>query len=45
MDVDVFIVDQNVIVGCSKKYNVEQEEVGMNVPITLVVGHGSTCAQ
>jgi len=45
MDVDVFVVDPNVISSCSKKYNVEQEEVGMNAPIALVVGHGNTCAQ
>jgi len=45
MDVDVFVVDPNVIFGCSKKYNVEQEEVGTNAPIALVVGHGNTCAQ
>ncbi len=45
MDVDVFVVDPNVIFGCSKKYNVEQEEVGTNAPIALVAGHGNTCAQ
>jgi hypothetical protein len=45
MDVDVFFVDPNVVVVWSKEYNVEQEEVGMNVPMALAAGHGNNCAK
>jgi hypothetical protein len=37
-------VDPNVV-GWNKEYDVEQEEVGMNVLVALAASHDNTCAK